>query len=179
MTWDSVCPILGSMGQELAIQSDRTHDGKYMARLSNEHREFVLKLVELGPSKKAAAKAAEAVGFTNWNGYKLIRDQRILDAIHEEAGKQLVSGALIGVRRLIEIAQDKKHKDSYKASKDLAAINGFNPEQRIVVEHVTQDSKEIVKELRAMGKELDVDVSGVIKAFGIVEGEFTEVTDET
>lgn len=166
------------MGQELAIKADRSHDGKAMASLPDQYRDFVLRLMELGPTKKAASKAASDVGFTPLHGYKLMRDERVLMAIREEATKQLAGGVLIGVKRMIEIAQDKDHKDSYKAAKDLAGLNGFTTEQRIVVEHIPSDSKEKIKQIRAMATEIGIDPQLLIAQSGIVEGDFTEVEDE-
>jgi hypothetical protein len=167
------------VGNDLTVKDDRSHDGKALASLSDQQRAFVLRLMELGPTKKAAAKAATDVGFSQWNGYKLMRDERILAAIHEESAKQLAGGVLIGVKRLIEIAQDKEHRDSYKAAKELAAMNGFSAEQRIVVEHVSTDTREQIRQIRAMAIELGLNPEQLIKSAGIVEAEFTEVEDDS
>lgn len=163
------------MGQELAV-TGRKCDGKAMAALSDQQRAFVLRLMELGPTKKAAVKASKDAGFAGQNyGYELMRDERILAAIREESTKALAGAALLGVKVMVEIAQDKDHKDRYKAAKDLAAINGFTAEQRIVVEHISQDSKQMIDEIRAMAKELGLDPQKLIRGAGIIEGEFTEV----
>lgn len=150
-----------------------------MAGLSEQHHAFVLRLMELGPTKKAAAKAAGDVGFTTQHGYVLMRDDRVLAAIREEATKSLAGAALIGVKVMVEIAQDKDHKDRYKAAKDLAAINGFTAEQRIVVEHISHDSKAQIAQIRSMAKELGVDADKLIASAGFIEdAEFTEVEDD-
>lgn len=169
------------MGQELAIQSDRQFDGRALASLSEGHRDFVLKLMELGPSKKAASKAAEAVGYNAMHGYVLMRDDRVLAAIREEATKQLAGGVLIGVKALIAIAGDKKHRDRFKAAKELAGMNGFTTEQRIVVEHVDRDTKAQLIQVRKMAKDLGMgpeQTMQLIAAAGIIDAEFTEVDEE-
>lgn len=166
------------MGQEVAITSTRKHDGKAMASLPEQQRAFVLRLMELGPTKKAAAKAAGDVGFHPVYGYELMRDERVLMAIREEATKCLAGAVLVGVKTMVEIAQDKDHKDRYKAAKDLAGLNGFTTEQRIVVEHIPSDSKEKIKQIRAMATEIGIDPQLLIAQSGIVEGDFTEVEDE-
>lgn len=151
-----------------------------MAGLSEQHRAFVLRLMELGPTKRAAAKAAGDVGFHTQHGYVLMRDDRVLAAIREEATKHLAGAALIGVKVMVEIAQDKDHKDRYKAAKDLAAINGFTAEQRIVVEHISPDNKGMIAEIRSMAAQLGLDPKQLISATGFIEdAEFTEVGDES
>lgn len=165
------------MGKELVVNPDRSHDGKAMSLLSEQQRAFVLRMMELGPTKDVAAKAAEDVGFSKWNGYKLMRDDKIIRAIHEESAKQLAGAVVIGVKRLIEIAQDENHRDSYKAAKELAAMNGFSAEQRIVVEHVSTDTREQIRQIRAMAIELGLNPEQLIKSAGIVDAEFTDVED--
>lgn len=148
-----------------------------MAALPEQYREFVLRLMELGPTKRAAAKAATDVGFTSYHGYKLMRDERVLAAIREEATKTLAGAALMGVKVMIEIAQDRDHKDRLKAAKELAGINGFTAEQRITVEHITPDSKGMIEQIRNMAKELKLDPVALLRGVGIEDGEFTEVPD--
>ncbi len=166
------------MGRELAVRADRSCDGRVMAGLSDQYHAFVLRLMELGPTKKAAAKAAKDVGYHPDYGYQLMRDDRVLGAIREESTKQLAAGALLGVKVMIEIAQDKEHKDRYRAAKDLAAINGFTAEQRIVVEHISHDSKEQIRQIRAMAIQLGLDPKQLIAGAGIIEAEFTEVEED-
>lgn len=148
-----------------------------MAGLPDQYRDFVLRLMELGPSKKSAAKAAEAVGFHPLHGYRLLRDDRVLTAIREEATKELAAGVLIGVKALIKIAGDKNHRDQFKAAKELTGMNGFTTEQRIVVEHVSHDTKTMIEEIRRMAADVGLDPRLLIERAGIVEAEFTEVED--
>lgn len=151
-----------------------------MLALGDQHRAFVLRLMELGPTKRAAAKASKDAGFSGQNyGYELMRDERILAAIREESTKQLAGAALIGVKVMVEIAQDKQHRDRFKAAKELAAINGFTAEQRIVVEHISNDSKDLMRQIENMALEIGLDPKKLIAQAGIVEAEFTEVVDET
>ncbi len=148
-----------------------------MSALPEQQRAFVLRLMELGPTKKAAAKAAGDVGLAPNYGYELMRDDRVLAAIREEATKELAGGVLIGVKRLIDIARDADHKDSFKAAKELAGMNGFTTEQKITVEHISNDSKELIRQIQSMSNELNVDLRPLIEKFGIVDAEFTEVSD--
>ena len=166
------------MGQELAIRDDRSNDGRAMAGLSDQYHAFVMRLMELGPTKRASAKAAKDVGYHPDYGYQLMRDDRVLAAIREESTKQLAGGAILGVKVMIEIAQDREHKDRYRAAKDLAALNGFTTEQRIVVEHISHDSKEQIAQIKAMAVQLGLDPKQLIAGAGIIEAEFEEVPDD-
>lgn len=165
------------MGKELATVDDRQYDGKAMASLPEQHRQFVIELMDLGVSKEAAKEAAEAVGFHPYSGYRLLRDERVLAAIHEEAAKKLSASALLGVKTLVKIAADDEHKDQFRAAKELAAISGFSPEQKITVEHVTRDSKTMIIEIRSMAEELGIDAAAILKSIGVTDAEFTEVPD--
>ncbi len=77
---------------------------------------------------------------------------------------------------MLAIAQDPGHKDQFRAAKELAAINGFTAEQRIVVEHITEDSKAQIRQIRDMAKQLGMEPEQLIRAAGIVDAEFVEVS---
>jgi hypothetical protein len=166
------------MGQELAIVTDRKFDGKAMSRLPEGQRQFVIHMMEMGARQKVAARAAKAAGFHPNYGYELMRDEGVLAAIREEATKKLAGAALVGVKVLIDIAHDVEHKDRFRAAKELAAINGFTAEQRIVVEHISPDSKGMIQEIRSMAAQLGLDPKQLISAAGIIEAEFTEVQEQ-
>jgi hypothetical protein len=108
-----------------------------------------------------------------------MRDEGVLAAIREEATKKLAGAALVGVKVLIDIAHDTEHKDRFRAAKELAAINGFTAEQRIVVEHISPDSKGMIQEIRSMAAQLGLDPKQLISAAGIIEAEFTELPEDT
>ncbi len=165
------------MGQELSVAASIA-DGRAMASLSPERKKFVQAMIALGPNKKASQMAAAAAGFTNpVYGYELMRDENIIAALREEATKQLTGAALLGVQVMMEIAQDITHKDRYKAAKDLAAINGFTAEQKIVVEHIDKDGKALLAQVKAMAEELGLDPRQMVAAAGIIDADFTEVPE--
>lgn len=167
------------MGQELAVVETTAAsiaDGRAMAALSPDRRRFIRNMVSLGPSTKNAQIAAAKAGFHPFYGYELMREEGIIAALKEEATKKLAGAALIGVQVMVEIAQDPMHKDRYKAAKDLAAINGFTAEQKIVVEHLNADTKQLIGQIREMAEQLGMDPRQLIAAAGIVEGEYTDIT---
>ena len=152
--------------------SDREHDGRAMSALTDRKRHFVLMMLQQGVNPKAALSAAKAAGFTAEYSYKLMRDPNILAALREEAGKRLTGAALMGVNVMLQIANDPTHKDQFRAAKELAAINGFTAEQKIVVEHINQDSKELLTRVRQMAVELGMDPRQLIASAGIIDAEY-------
>lgn len=154
---------------------NRESDGVAMRGLTARNRKFVLAMIQQGVNPKACSVAAAIAGYTPAYGYDLMRDDRIIRALREEATKRLAGAALMGVSVMLQIAQDPTHKDQYRAAKDLAALNGFTAEQRIVVEHIDQDSKDMIQKIRTMAETLGVDPKLLIEQAGIVDAEFTEV----
>jgi len=110
-------------------------------------------------------------------GNELMRDERILAALREEATKRLSGAALVGVNVMLELAQTPGHKDQFRAAKELAAINGFTAEQRIVVEHINPDTKDQMRQIKEMATALGLDPKQLIASAGIVDAEFTEVKE--
>ncbi len=166
------------MANALTIPSsttDRSHDGKAMRMLTDGHRQFVIGMLQQGVNPKACAVVAAGLGHHPKYGYELMRHEGILAAMREEATKRLAGSALVGVNVLLAIAQNPQHKDQFRAAKELAGINGFTAEQRIVVEHISEDSKAQIRQIREMAAQLGMDAGQLIKAAGIVDAEFTEV----
>ena len=160
----------------VAVPVDRKFDGKAMASLTDRQRLFVLEMLTLGINAKACCLAAARCGYASAYGYELMRNEHILAAIREEATKRVAGAALVGINVMLEIAHDLTHKDRYKAAKDLAALNGFTAEQRIVVEHISEDSKAQMRQIRDMAAQLGLDPEALIRQAGIIDVEFTEVT---
>ena len=154
---------------------DRTYDGKGMSALTARNRMFVIAMLEQGVNPKAASTAAKSCGYLPTYGYELMRNPDIIQALREEATKRMAGAALVGVNVMLEIAQNPMHKDQYRAAKDLAAINGFTAEQRIVVEHIDADSKAQIRQIREMATQLGMDPKQLIEAAGIIDAEFEEV----
>jgi hypothetical protein len=109
-----------------------------------------------------------------------MRDESVLAAIREEATRKVLGSSLLGVTVMEEIALDKDHKDRFKAAKELAALNGFTAEQRIVVEHVNHDTKAQIEQIKTMAGQLGMDPNKLLASVGISnieDGEFSEVPD--
>lgn len=166
------------MAQEVAIPSDprdKTYDGKAMSALNQAQRAFVVAMLQQGVNPKAASKAAVVAGYASAYGYELMRNENILAALREEATKRLAGAALSGINIMLDIAHTPGHKDQFRAAKELAAINGFTAEQRIVVEHINEDTKAQIRQIKEMASQLGMDPRQLIEAAGIVDAEYTEV----
>lgn len=123
-------------------------------------------------------RAAEAAGYHPLHGYVLMRNDAILAAIHEESTKKLQGHVLTAVKALVDIVEDEDHKDRFKAAKEIAAMNGYTPEQKITVKHISSNSNDLMQQIRAMAKEIgEEELRPLIAKFGITDGEFTEVED--
>jgi hypothetical protein len=155
--------------------NDREYDTKAMSALTARKRKFVIAMLQQGVNPKAAKQAAAAAGYVPEYGHQLMRDASILAALREEATKRMAGAALTGVNVMLEIAQTPGHKDQFRAARELAAINGFTAEQRIVVEHISEDSKQQIRQIREMAAQLGMDPKQLIQAAGIIDAEFEEV----
>lgn len=149
-----------------------------MALLNDEQRRFVIEFVKAGTGAKRVQSAAKKAGLSPNHGYYLMRHENVLAALREEATKRLAGAALEGVDVLLKIARNDEHKDQFKAAKELAAINGYTAEQRIVVEHIGEDSKSLIREIKRLAADLGMDARQLISATGIEDAEFTEVDSD-
>lgn len=153
-----------------------------MAALTPQRQAFVEALIEGGSGQLMVAKAAVAAGYSQNQGWKLMRDPKVLAAVREEAAKGLLGGALLGQKVLIEIAGDSLHKDRFRAARELLAHSGFTitQEQKITVEHVNAEAREMIKEISDFAKATGLDPKQLLGAIGIkvdnvVDAEFEEV----
>lgn len=97
---------------------------------------------------------------------RLMSQDHILLALHEEADKRLRAGALLGVSVMMEIAADPTHKDRLRAAGMIADRVGFHAktEHKVTVEKPTDDI-EIVQRIVDLGKSLglsDEAIKGMI-----------------
>lgn len=162
------------------VPVNRENDGPAMSALTDLQRNFVAAMMMMGPSLSRARGAAAAAGFTHPEqaAYQMMRNSRVLAALKEEAGKRLVGAALVGVDVMTKIANDDAHKDQFKAAKYLAEINGFTVEQKIVIEHVSRDQREMILEIVENARIAGIDPRPLLLQAGITDAEFTVVTPE-
>lgn len=160
------------------IPINREDDGPAMSALTDLQRSFVAAMMLLGPTLTRAKAAAAAAGFSHPDqaAYQMMRNPRVLAALKEEAGKKLLGATLMGVDKLVEIAATDGHKDQFKANIFLAGINGFSVEQKITVEHVNADQREIVQRIIDNARIAGQDPTPLLAQIGITDAEFTVVS---
>ena len=156
-----------AMSNDLA-PVDIASDGKAILALMPQQRRFVKALLSQGANKHAVRKAATEAGYNPGYGFELMRQDSIMAAIREEATKRLAGAALLGVTVMLDIAMDPTHKDQFRAAKELMGINGFTAEQRIVVEHISPQGREIIQQVRAMAEQLGLDPRLLIEQTGVI-----------
>lgn len=166
------------MANELTTGDEAQTNSLAMSALTARQRRFVHALLQSGASTSAARKAATAAGYEPEYGYQLMKDPRILAAVREEATKTVAGAALTGVQVMIDIALNKEHKDQFRAAKELAALNGFTAEQKIVVEHIDSGMRDKIAEVRKLAEQLGLDPRLLIERTGLVIDAEFEVVEE-
>lgn len=89
-------------------------------------------------------------------GYRMSHSERVIAAVHEEGSKRLRMGGAIGVKVMMDIAQNPMHKDQLKAATALADRTGFHAtsEHKVVVDDKRpQTRNEMIEKIRQLGKE--------------------------
>ena len=156
---------------------DRSDDGPAMSCLNDDQRKFVLAYVSTNLSIE---QCTDRAGYTRENeGRRLMRNPRVLAALHEETVRYLGGSAAVGLRVLLEVAADKTHKDRLKAARELIAHAGLAPkiDQKITVEHIGQKPDELRAELRRLMNSLGNDAQRLLTAaeINITDADFEEV----
>lgn len=129
------------MPQELARAPDislaipEEHEcGEAMRALTVGQRGFVVALLD-APTEDNSLAALRAGYGGNKNSagvasFHMMRNQKVIAAIREEADRRLRAGAILGAKAVIEIAADSKHKDRFKAAVELMNRAGLLVETR-------------------------------------------------
>lgn len=175
------------MGTDLTTTSENGHHGPAMKRLRPMQQAFVeAMLLTGGASNTKAARMAGYAGNSDTlraTAYRLAHDPDIKEAIREEAGNRVHSGAILGASVLLEIANDPTHKDRFKAASALLDRSGLVVEhkQTVVVQHTMEDNEKI-KRIVEMSKRLGLDARQLLGEAGvgsdIIDAEFAPVAAE-
>lgn len=138
----------------LAIPDERDC-GDAMRVLTPAQRAFVCATLESGGRNNTLAALRAGYGSSEDQAKvvacHMMRNPKIIAAIREEADRRLQSGALLASSALIEIAQDDRHKDRFKAAVELLNRAGLMVEtrHRITVED-NRDTETLKAEVEKM-----------------------------
>ena len=159
-----------------------------MSRLTEKQRKFVAALLETGGTNETAAARIAGYSQTNPNGCavegsRLMRDQKILDAIKEEAEKRIKGGVLLGASVLVEIAADQMHKDRLRAAQALLDRGGMmvvnKSEHNLIIEDKRSEA-ELISFISAQARLHGMDPSKLLgfEPPDVIDGEFAEIDEE-
>jgi phage terminase small subunit len=158
---------------------------KMRALPNNRWRLFVLNLINQGSRNQAAAykEAGFSPGTENAarvEAHRMAHDQRILDALHEEAQKALKSLVPLAIRVVGDIVDNGDAKDAdrltgIKTIFDRAGLHGI-AETRVV--HELADDTEMLAEIRMLAQRNGVPLESLLggRLTKQIEGEFVDVT---
>jgi hypothetical protein len=151
-------------------------DGPAMRALPSErHRAFVRMLYEMPPGYGFGSKAARLSG---WGteisspqsmatiASRLLHDERILEAIHEEDQKHIRANAPRAIRALSHLIETPSSKDHVRGiSMVLDRVHPAETRHHVEVHHTVDHDAEAIAQLR-MFKSLDVPREKLIEVFG-------------
>lgn len=155
-----------------------------MLALTERQRRFVLELV--ADPLLSRAEAARRAGYSDHlerakvTGHHLIHDQRVIDAMHEQAGKRLWAISMKAALRVDQMLDSADEKVALKAAVAVLDRTGFPAQQNINVHQTVRDegSGAILKRIEALADRLGVPVAGLLTAKPaepVVDAEFSEV----
>lgn len=158
--------------------------GPKMLALTEKKRRFVLELV--ADPLMSRAEAARLAGYSDVaegakvRAHELMHDQRIIDALHEQAGKRLWAISMKAAHRVEQMLDSDDDKVVLKAAVAVLDRTGFGAQQNINVNQTFRDesSKAILGRIEALADRLGVPVKGLLgprQAAPVVDGEFSEV----
>ncbi len=164
--------------------------GPAMRALNVSQRRFVIAALNYPTAKdwqiaKAAGYSDHSHGALRVCAHRLFHDDKVLAAIHEEAGKRLRASALLGVTTLAKIARTDGHKDQLRAAEALLNRVGFHEttEHKVSVEQVGRTPKALEDRIRRAVEKLEklgrdpMALLGRMAPPPVVDGEF-KVIDE-
>jgi phage terminase small subunit len=156
--------------------------GPKMQVLNDRQKRFVLALVEDPMMSKA--EAARVAGYSDVKegckvrACELMQDKRVVDALHEQAGKRLWSVSLKAAAKVENMIDSEDEKVALKASLAVLDRVGWAAQQNININQTVTDhsGKGILKRIEELADRLGVPTAGLLGK-PVVEGEFSEVTD--
>lgn len=156
--------------------------GPKMQVLNDRQKRFVLALVEDPMMSKA--EAARVAGYSDVKAgckvraCELMQDKRVVDALHEQAGKRLWSVSLKAAAKVENMIDSDDEKVALKASLAVLDRVGWAAQQNININQTVTDhsGKGILKRIEELADRLGVPTAGLLGG-PVVDAEFSEVTD--
>lgn len=162
--------------------------GPKMQALTDRQRVFVLALVE--DPLMSRAEAARVAGYSDSSeaakvsAHRLMHDNRVIEALHEQAGKRLWSISLKAAHRVDQMLDSEDDKVALKAAVSVLDRVGFGAQQNININQTVRDesAKGLEDRIRRAAAALLKLGSNPGELLGLpepVDAEFSEVKNET
>lgn len=153
-----------------------------MLALTEKQRRFVMALVE--DPMMARSEAARVAGYSDSSdaakvsAHRLMHDRRVIEALHEQAGKRLWSVSLKAAYRVEKMLDSEDEKIVLKAAVAVLDRVGFGAQQNININQTVTDhsGKAILDRIKALADKYGMD-PGRLLGKPVVDAEFSEVTD--
>jgi phage terminase small subunit len=157
----------------IVLDPEQTH-GPAFSALTELQQKFVVAQLILGGTNDA--EAARVAGFSQdrakQTGYDLMRNQRIIAAMKEEADLRMQGGAMLASSALLAIVKNPLHKEHFKACVELLNRSGLQFIQKHEVIHRDdRTAEQLVAYIRQVAPKL----LGVSQE--VVDAEYVEVHD--
>lgn len=168
--------------------ADEFEMGPKMLALTEKQKRFVLELV--ADPLMSRSEAARLAGYSDSSeaakvtAHRLMHDQRIIDAMHEQAGKRLWAISMKAAYRVDQMLDSEDDKVVLKAAVAVLDRTGFGAQQNININQTVRDEsgKAILNRIEALADRLGVPVAGLLGArpsAPAIEGRFTVIAHET
>lgn len=153
-----------------------------LSRLTEKQRRFVEAYLTTGGQNESEAARLAGYSQTNPNGcavegFRLMRNDKVIAAIKEEAAKRINGGVLLGASVLVEIASDPLHKDRLKAAQSLLDRGGMMAISKSEHLHIIEDNRsdaELIQFITAQAKLNGLDPKSLL---GFDPAEKSEIID--
>jgi phage terminase small subunit len=129
---------------------------------------------------RAAGYSTKSEGAARVEAHKMAHDQRVLEALHEEAVKSLKNYVPLGLRVVGDIIESEDSKDAdrltgIKMIFDRAGLHGV-AETRVV--HELADDTEMLAEIKMLAQRNGVPLESLLggRLTKQIEGEYKDVT---
>ena len=172
------------MTQLPALAEDLEDYGPMMQALTVRQRAFVLSYLNepMKPSRHHLLRAGFSDGCGTAYASKMMHDDRVLAAIHEQSQRQLSAIQLTAVAAVAALALNPGHKDHLKACLAIMDRTGHHAKSEHAVtidDRRPQTRQELVQAVIQVAKEAGLDNDAIKKLTGgdVVDADFTEVED--
>jgi phage terminase small subunit len=169
--------------------------GPKMQQLPDQWQRFVMAMIETGGNRVRSALLAgfgaksgtpdQRYRAAAMTGSRLAHDERITEAIQEQAERMMKAGAIKAAAVMIELMDSPDPKVRQKAASETLAISGIQgvAKQEIKVEHTDKTTGELLAFIRSAAKDQGLDPRKLLGSVGvdpsILDAEFTEVPKDT